>query len=95
MTMPHNKPQPSASLAHPYELLSVQEVDTPGGFSGDSWHRYEISQGDNRIVGYRQGRYDVVVVDVEAIVVQLNARRLHQRGRVHLTSGKSGALDAG
>jgi hypothetical protein len=77
-------------LADPYKLISVDEVATPSGTTGTSWHRYEISQGENRIIGYRQGRYDSVMVAVEAIVLQLNGRRLHQRGRVHLTpTGRS------
>jgi hypothetical protein len=61
----------------------VQTVPAPSGAAG-VWHRYEIEQGANRIVGYRLGGRDSVTMAAEAIVVQLNQRRLHQRGRVHL-----------
>jgi hypothetical protein len=76
---------PISPPADPYDLVSVRAVGTPSGATGTLWHRYEILQGGNRIVGYRQGRFENVTVAVEAIVLQLNERRLHQRGRVHLT----------
>lgn len=72
-------------LSDPYELVSVKPVAPPSGASGVRWHRYDIVQGANRIVGYRQGGLDSVMLAVEAIVEQLNQRRLHQRGRVNLT----------
>jgi hypothetical protein len=75
---------PTPALSNPYELVSVRAAAAPNGAAGTLWHRYEISQGVNRIVGYRQGGLDSVTVAVEAIVTQLNERRLHQRGRVHI-----------
>jgi hypothetical protein len=74
----------TAALADPYRLVSVRAVAAPSGAPGAPWHRYEIAQGVNRIVGYRHGGLDSVTTAVEAIVVQLNERRLHQRGRVHI-----------
>jgi hypothetical protein len=65
------------------------------GAAGAAWHRYEISQGDNTIVGYRAGGIDKVRIDVEGIVVRLNERRLHRRGRVHvILQPRSGAAKA-
>lgn len=71
-------------MADPYRLLSVRASAAPAGAAGSSWYRYEISQGLNRIVGYRQGAVESVTAAIEALVVQLNARRIGQRGRVQL-----------
>lgn len=71
-------------LSDPYLLVSVSAVPTPSGATGSSWHRYEIRQGSNRIVGYRQGAVEGVTTAIEALVVQLNERRIFSRGRVHL-----------
>jgi hypothetical protein len=68
----------------PYELVSIRAVAAPGGVAGADWHRYEISQGKNRIVGYRAGASDLVREAVEDIVVRLNLRRMTRRGRVHV-----------
>lgn len=82
-------------LADPYQLVSVLATPAPAGATGSSWHRYEIRQGFNSIVGYRQGATESVTTAVEALVVQLNERRLYTRGRVHLAlapaSGAAGA----
>jgi len=82
----------TTALLNPYRLVSVQSVRAPSGAAG-VWHRYEIEQGVNRIVGYRHGGFDSVTTAAEAIVIQLNERRLHQRGRVHIAiqSNKSRA----
>ena len=78
-------PQTEAQeLPDPFEIVSIQAVAAPIGMPGTDWHRYEISQGDNRIVGYRAGAPNVVQEAVELIVVRLNARRTMQRGRVHV-----------
>ena len=71
-------------LPDPFEIVSIRAVETPVGMPGTQWHRYEISQGDNRIVGYRAGAASVVQAAVELIVVRLNARRIMRRGRVHV-----------
>ena len=80
-------------LPDPFEIVSVQPVAPPPGTAGTNWHRYEICQGDNRIVGYRLGAADLVREAVELIVVGLNMRRTHRRGRVHVvlhSRGKKG-----
>lgn len=79
-----NPEDAEAALPDPYELVSIQSVPAPAGATGPSWHRYEISQGRNSIIGYRDGAMGDVTVAVEAILVQLNERRRHRRGRVHV-----------
>ena len=71
-------------LPDPFEIVSIRAVSAPKGATGTSWHRYEISQGHNRIVGYRVGPIGTVTVAVEGIVRRLNERRQHARGRVHV-----------
>lgn len=50
---------------------------------GSDWFRYEISQGDNIIRGYRSGNRKSVITAIEQAVAQLNQRRQGKRGRVH------------
>lgn len=71
-------------LPDPYEIVSIRSVAAPSGMTGGDWHRYEISQGHNTIVGYRAGAADVVQEAVESIVQHLNMRRMISRGRVHV-----------
>lgn len=78
-------------LADPYEVVSIALVATPIGCTGTQWHRYEISQGENRIVGYRIGASDNVREAVDTIVENLNRRRRGRRGRVQMTLGQKGA----
>jgi hypothetical protein len=70
----------------PYELVSIRAVSAPAGTPapGADWHRYEISQGENKIIGYRAGAAETVRETVEDIVVRLNLRRTTKRGRVHV-----------
>lgn len=74
----------ASALADPYQLVSVRAAAAPAGAAGSSWYRYEIHQGFNHIVGYRQGAAENVRTAVEGLVAQLNERRHFQRGRVHL-----------
>ena len=74
-------------LPDPFEIVSIRAVAAPAGTAGENWHRYEISQGDNRIVGYRTGAGATVRAAVELIVVGLNLRRTRRRGRVHVVLG--------
>jgi predicted Zn-dependent protease len=71
-------------LPDPFEIISIRSVAAPNGMPAADWHRYEISQGHNRIVGYRAGAADTVREAVELIVLRLNMRRRHRRGRVHV-----------
>jgi hypothetical protein len=85
--MVENAHAPSADepeLPDPYEIVSIRSVAAPTGMPGADWHRYEISQGANRIVGYRAGAADVVQEAIELIVLRLNMRRTIRRGRVHV-----------
>jgi hypothetical protein len=87
MTIPTCQPSTEdaeAVLLDPYELVSIRSVPAPAGATGAGWHRYEINQGQNKIVGYRDGGIGEVTIAVEAIVLQLNERRRHRRGRVHV-----------
>lgn len=79
-----NSEGPERPLPDPYKIVSIRAVPAPTGTAGTSWHRYEISQGGNKIVGYRAGGIENVTLAVEAIVVRLNERRQHRRGRVHV-----------
>jgi hypothetical protein len=74
-------------LPDPFEIVSIRAVAAPPGTAGADWYRYEICQGDNRIVGYRAGEAGTVRAAVELIVVGLNLRRTHRRGRVHVVLG--------
>lgn len=74
----------ASELPDPYEIVSIRLVAAPRGALGADWHRYEISQGLNRIVGYRPGTEDSVREAVELTVLRLNQRREHSRGRVNI-----------
>ncbi len=74
----------ASNLPDPFEIVSIRAVAAPPGTAGTDWHRYEISQGSNRIVGYRTGAEGIVREAVELIVVRLNNRRVEKRGRVHV-----------
>ena len=74
----------AANLPDPFEIVSIRAVAAPPGTAGTNWHRYEICQGDNTIVGYRAGAAGMVREAVQLIVVGLNMRRTHRRGRVHV-----------
>ncbi len=73
-------------MEYPYEIVSVRRAEPPPGADGSDWHRYVITQGINTINGCRQGNLEAVTEAVQEIVAQLNERRLHKRGRVHLVT---------
>ena len=60
----------------PFKLKSIRKEQSPAGAEGIGWHRYVITQGDNTIVGHRQGSITGVTLAIENIVLQLNERRL-------------------
>ena len=76
----------SSVMGQPYEIVSVRRAETPPGAEGSDWHQYVITQGINTINGCRQGNLNAVTEAVEEMVAQLNERRLHKRGRVHLVT---------
>ena len=73
-------------LDNPYVVVSVRRSETPPGAEGTGWHRYEIVQGKNKIMGYRQGSREDVTEAVSEIAARLNERRSGKRGRVKLTA---------
>lgn len=74
-----NIPQDEPKLPDPFEIVSIHAVAAPPGTAGENWRRYEISQGDNRIVGYRAGAGATVR---EAVCGELpvTRRRVADRG---------------
>lgn len=77
-------------LGEPYELESVDKTDAPMEGDSGQWCRYTITQGANTITGYKKGSRTAVTKAAKVIVADLNERRTGRRGRVHLTSSKSG-----
>ena len=75
-------------LTEQYELENIEKAQAPDGGSGTGWFRYTISQGQNKITGYRQGSQRTVTKAVKDIVIELNERRVGKRGRVHLTPSR-------
>ena len=73
-----------------YEILSIRPTEPPPEMDGADWHCYVISQGNNKIHGYRQGSLKSVTRSVEEIVLQLNERRMGRRGRAHLYTSARG-----
>ncbi len=68
--------RPIVEKGEPFKLSSVLKEGPPAGAEGIGWHRYVITQGDNTIVGHRQGSIRSVTLAIEKIVLQLNERRL-------------------
>ena len=75
---------PSTSNNQSYEIVSVQRAEPPAGAEGSEWCAYVITQGSNTIRGCRQGSRAAVSIEVEAIVVRLNERRLLKGARKHI-----------
>lgn len=83
------------SPSESYEIASVQRAEPPSGAEGTDWHTYVITQGRNTIYGCRQGSHAAVLSEVEAIVLRLNERRSHKRGRTHVVlRGRKPAVES-
>ena len=71
--------KPSAAteawLEVPFILHSVSPAEAPPGAEG-TWHSYVISQGANQITGLRAGSRAEVTQLVDAMIEQLNERRI-------------------
>ena len=80
----------ATDLGEPYELSSVDKTEPPVAEDNGTWCRYTITQGPNTITGYKKGSRTAVTKAAKVIVADLNERRTGKRGRVHLTSSKSG-----
>ena len=68
--------RPVVRKGEPFKLKSIRKEQSPAGAEGIGWHRYVITQGDNTIVGHRQGSISSVRRAVEEIVVHLDERRV-------------------
>lgn len=72
-----------------FQISSVQPMDPPSGAQASEWHSYVIVQGSNTIRGFREGNLKSVTQAAEAIVAQLNERRMGKRARAQLVIAKS------
>ncbi len=72
-----------AEKGEPFKLKSIRTERPPAGAEGGGWHRYVITQGDNTIVGHRQGSTSSVTLAVEGIVEHLNERRVGNISRAY------------
>jgi hypothetical protein len=79
----------SAAMRSPYEIVSIGRANPPPGAEDSEWCEYVITQGGNTIHGSRQGTLVAVTTAVEEIVIRLNERRLHKRGRTHIVMKSS------
>ena len=66
-----------------YEIVSIQPAEPPSGGKGSNWYHYVIAfEGSNTITGCRAGSLNAVTSGVLEMVVLLNERHKHKRGRV-------------
>jgi len=86
-----NTKQPD--LANKYQLDGIEKAKAPNGGDGKDWFRYTITQGQNRITGYKQGSQRAVTKAIKQIVLDLNERRGGKKGRVHLTPSRKKAAN--
>jgi hypothetical protein len=70
---------PGPARKEDYAVVSIAPSGSPRDMPGTDWHCYVITQGDNTIRGYRQGKIDSVTTFVAELVERLNERRLGKR----------------
>ena len=75
-------------LENDFHISSVQPIEPPSESAAGEWHSYVIVQGSNTIRGYREGNLRAVTKAAEAIVAQLNERRMGKRARAQLVIAK-------
>ncbi len=68
--------RPVLGKGEPFKLKSIRKERSVAGAEGIDWHCYVITQGDNTIVGHRQGTTSSVTLAVEEILLHLNERRV-------------------
>jgi hypothetical protein len=68
------------AIQAPFRLESLEDVPPPSGCEG-TWHRYVIKQGDNVIVGLREGAHSEVSAIVAAYIERLNLRFAKQQSK--------------
>ena len=71
--------------ARPFEIVTLEQTESPDGSDADDWYRYELTQGTTTITGYKQGEEEEVRDEVTSLVSRLNERRAGKTSRVHLT----------
>ena len=71
--------------ARPFEIVTLEQTESPDGSDADDWYRYELTQGTTTITGYKQGEKEEVRDEVTSLVSRLNERRAGKTSRVHLT----------
>lgn len=71
--MPADDKSSSEIVETGFRLDSLDDVPPPSGCEG-TWHRYVIRQGDNVIVGMREGARSEVLAVVDEYVNRLNMR---------------------
>ncbi|MGB5720476.1 MAG: hypothetical protein WBM34_07240 [Woeseiaceae bacterium] len=76
-------------IEHDFQISSVKPMEPPSGSEASEWHSYVIVQGPNVIRGFREGDLKAVTQAAEAIVAQLNERRMGKRARAQLVIAKS------
>jgi hypothetical protein len=81
-------PEPVRILPESFQLDGIARAKAPDGGAGKDWFQYTITQGANKITGYRQGSQRAVTMAVKEIVTELNARRNGKKGRVHLAPSR-------
>ena len=57
----------TATIGDAYRIDSLSKTKAPAGAAGKDWYRYVIIQGDNTIVGHRQGSQRAVKQAVDEI----------------------------
>lgn len=73
----------SASLwkTRPFRVVELTRTEPPDEEDDREWYRYVISQGDQPIVGMRQGSKRSVKAAVDELVLRMNERRLGKSPR--------------
>jgi len=64
-----------------YEIVSIERAEPPAGGKGSNWYRYVIAfEGNNSIIGCRQGSVRAVTSSVVDMIALLNERHFKKRG---------------
>lgn len=71
-----------------YEVISIENIDTPEGLTGDHWFRYIIGEGGGKIEGLKEGTLKEVTLHANNVADDLNIR---SKGKVaaHLSRPKN------
>lgn len=65
---------------NPYQVVTVEKIDTPEGMEGNNWYRYVIDYGKSVIEGKKPGTLKVVKAHAESVVKELNSRSFGNGG---------------